>query len=126
MPATEAHTYLRTHKLAGSLLQFDIAREDAELQRKAADAKTGRAAKTLVKEGRIRMTLIALRKGASLGAHQVEGDVSVHVLRGAFELRTESERTRASKGSAVVIQAGVQHDAVATRDTGILLTACMR
>ena len=121
-----AHTYLRTRKLAGVALTFDLAKEDATLRAQAAAAKSGRAAKTLVKEGRLRVTLIALRKGTALGAHAVQGDVTIQVLRGALELRIDDRPLRAARGAAVALQAGVRHDARATRDAAILITAAMR
>jgi len=124
MPRT--HTYLRTHSLAGKILGFDLAAEDAKLQQQASAAKSRRAAKTLVKEGRLRVTLVALRKGAVLGAHTVEGDVSLQVLRGAFEVRTVQRRIRGRKGSLIVLRASVEHEATATRDTTVLITASMR
>jgi quercetin dioxygenase-like cupin family protein len=120
------HTYLRTHRLAGKILEFDLGAEERKLQEQAASAKSGRAAKTLVKEGRLRITLVAMRKGAALGAHAVEGDVSLQVLRGAFAMRTKDQHFRARKGSLIALQAGVQHDAQATRDATILITASMR
>jgi quercetin dioxygenase-like cupin family protein len=120
------HTYLRTHKLSGTMLEYDVAAEEAKLQQQAASSKAGRAAKTLVKEGRLRVTLVAVRQGIALGAHSVEGDVSLQVLRGAFEVKTDEGSVRAAKGALLVLQAGVEHDARALRDGSILITASMR
>lgn len=120
------HTYLRTHRLAGKSLDFDLGAEERKLQDRAMSVQNGRAAKTLVKEGRLRITLVAMRKGTALGAHAVEGDVSLQVLRGAFAITTNDREIRARKGSVVTLQAGVQHDARALRDATILITASMR
>lgn len=125
MPAKK-HSYLRTHKLAGKVLQLDTAAEEAKLREQAATSKSGRAAKTLVKEGRLRVTLIALRKGTALGAHAVAGDVTIEVRRGAVEIGMDGKSIRAAKGDLVALQARVRHDARALRDSTILITAAMR
>ncbi len=124
--ATSDHTYLRTHKLAGRVIVFDAPTEEAKVRQQSAASKTGRAAKTLVKEGQLRITLIGLRKGSALSAHQVEGELSIHVLRGALEIRAAGSDLQVPKGGIAVMHAGVRHDARALRDTVILLTTSMR
>lgn len=120
------HTYLKTHRLASKVIGFDTSAEEAPLRAQAAQANSGRAAKTMVKEGRLRVTLVALRGGTAFGAHQVEGDVTLHVLRGQFEVRTKEGTVQASKGSVIALQAGVPHEARAVRDSTVLITASMR
>jgi quercetin dioxygenase-like cupin family protein len=108
------------------MLAFDASAEQAKLVEQAAASRTGRAAKTLVKEGRLRATLIALRKGTALGAHHVDGDVTLHVLKGEFEVRTQGRTVTARKDGIVVLSAGVKHEAIARRDTTVLITTAMR
>lgn len=122
----EGHTYRKTHKLSAKVLQIDTAVEEARLAAQAATAKTGRAAKTFVKEGRLRVTLIALRKGTVLSAHTVPGEVSIAVTRGAIELGTAGETVQAKRGAVIVLQAGVTHDVRALRDSGLVITTSMR
>jgi quercetin dioxygenase-like cupin family protein len=124
--AARKHTYLRTHRLAGAILTFDLRAESAALQQRAAAARTGRAAKTLVKEGRLRATLIALRRGTVLGAHGVEGEVLLHVLRGTFEVQTKDTAAVARAGGVIALHAGLRHDAHALRDSVVLITTAMR
>jgi quercetin dioxygenase-like cupin family protein len=123
---TSKHTYLRTHKLAGRLMVFDTAAEEAKVRTQAASSKQGRGAKTLVKEGRLRVTLLGMRKGTALGAHNVDGEVSIQVLRGAIEIHTSEGAVRVRKGGLAVLHAGVRHDAHALQDTTALLTTAMR
>jgi quercetin dioxygenase-like cupin family protein len=124
--AKSEHTYLKTHELSANMLTFDTSAEERRLRTQATHARTGRAAKTLVKEGRLRLTLVALRKGTVLGAHRVEGEVTLHVLRGRLEVQTEREAVRATKGSIIALQAGVPHEAEALSDSTLLITASMR
>lgn len=80
------HTYLKTHTLAGTVLTPDVDAESQKLRQKADAATSGRAAKTLVKEGQMRATLVALKRNATLDAHAVDGVVSVQALRGKAAL----------------------------------------
>lgn len=49
-----------------------LAAEDDSLRQFAEESKTGRAGKTLVKDGPLRITLVALKKGTELPSHHVE------------------------------------------------------
>jgi quercetin dioxygenase-like cupin family protein len=122
----EEHSYLRTHKLSGNVLTIDTATEEAKLVQQAVASRTGRAAKTFVKEGRLRVTLVALRKGTALGAHSVDGDITLHVLRGQFEVRTQDRTVRAGRGQVISLLAGVSHEAHAARDSSVLITTSLR
>lgn len=66
----------RVRRLAGKRLTFMLGAEDDTLAEFAAGSKTGRAGKTLIKEGALRITLVALKKGTVLPSHQVAGPVS--------------------------------------------------
>jgi quercetin dioxygenase-like cupin family protein len=124
MPAMK-HTYKRAHQLSGAALSFSIAAEDAAQREKAATAKAGRSAKTLVKEGPIRVTLVALRKGVALQPHQVEGAVSIHVLRGRTRVSAAANEIELAAGGLVVLQEEVTHAAQALSDCALLITVAM-
>ena len=55
MQKKQTPSYLRTHRLRGKVMQFALGAEDAELRERAASSQTGRAAKTLAKEGGVSM-----------------------------------------------------------------------
>lgn len=119
------HTYLRTHTLSGAALSFALSAEDAALRERATAAKSGRTAKTLVKDGRLRVTLIAMRKGAVLGAHQVEGVVSIQVMRGRARVSVAGGSTDLASGGLIVLQEEVTHTAEALADCALLVTVAM-
>ena len=124
MPAMK-HTYKRTHQLSGAALSFALSGEEAALREKAATAKAGRAAKTLVKEGAIRVTVVSLRKGVVLQAHQVEGAVSIQVVRGRARVSAAGEDIELAAGGLVVLQERVPHAAAALTDCSLLITVAM-
>jgi quercetin dioxygenase-like cupin family protein len=125
MATQRGHTYKRTHRLAGPALTFDIAAEDRALRERAATARSGRAAKTLVKEGRLRVTLIALTRGAALSGHSVDAAVSIQVLRGRVSFDVDGRSVDLRQGGVLVLDEGTPHSATAAADSGILLTTAM-
>jgi quercetin dioxygenase-like cupin family protein len=115
----------RTRRLAGRALTFLLGAEDDTLREFARASKNGRAAKTLVKEGPLRITLVALTQGTSLPPRRVPGPVSIQTLRGCLRVATETTRTDLTTGGLVALQAGVDYSARAVADTAILLTVVM-
>lgn len=120
--APRPSTYSRTHQLSGQTLQFLLKAEDDALRGRADSARSGRAAKTLVKEGRLRVTLVALKKGTQLKQHEVEGPISIQCLRGNVAINAGSEPIELTSGGLLVLDRKVPHDAVALRDSAILIT----
>jgi len=125
MPPRSTHTYLKTHQLSGKLLRFSLRDEDARLRTQAAAARAGRSAKTLVKEGEIRLTLVALRKGTVLQSHQVGGATSIQVQRGRVRFSIEDASLDLGAGELVALGPGVAHSAEALSDCGILITTTL-
>ncbi len=115
----------RTRRLAGQMLTFLLQAEDDTLREFAATAKSGRAAKTLVKQGEQRITLVALRHGAALPAHRVAGAVSVHTLRGLVKVGIEREQMELPAGALVAFGPGVAHTVAAVEDSALLITVAM-
>ncbi|HYM16475.1 MAG TPA: cupin domain-containing protein [Dehalococcoidia bacterium] len=122
---TAKHTYLKTHTLAADALSFALPGEDATLHARARASTSGRAARTLVKEDGLRVTLIALRKGAVLSAHRVEGDVTIHVLRGRARVTAQGRASVLASGALLVLRSGVPHAAEALADCALLVTVAM-
>lgn len=122
MATVGARSYLRTHKLRGKVLQFDLRREQDALLEKARGSGSGRAGKTLVKEGPLRMTLVGMRRGARMMKHHVDGQASVMALRGRVTLESESGSVNLAPGGVAVFDRGVEHDAIARTDCAFLIT----
>lgn len=117
--------YLRTHRLRGEVLRFTVGTEERALQAMAASAASGRAAKTLVKDGPLRITLAVLRRDAALEEHQIEGPVSIHTLRGRVRVVTPEGKIELGPGEIAALDAGVAHSAQALEDCTLLITVAM-
>jgi quercetin dioxygenase-like cupin family protein len=120
--ATAKHTYVRTHAISGEVLTFDLKADADDLLQRARAGKAGRAAKTLVKEGPLRIALVALRKGVSLKEHEVAGAVSVQVLRGRLGLQAAARQLDLRSAQLVVLDASVRHVATAVSDCTMLIS----
>jgi quercetin dioxygenase-like cupin family protein len=117
--------YLQTHRLHGEILQFAVDAEESALRAAAGSSGVGRAAKTLVKAGPLRITMAALRRDAVLEPHQVTGPVSLQVLSGRLRIGTRGGTTTVAAGGLAALDAGVEHTAEALEDTTVLITVAM-
>ena len=116
---------LRTRGLSGRILTFMLGAEDDTLREFAEDSKTGRDGKTLVKEGSLRITFVALKTGSALPSHQVAGPVSIQTIRGCLRLTTDTGDVDVSAGTLIALGPGVAHSAKAHGDCAILITFAM-
>jgi quercetin dioxygenase-like cupin family protein len=108
--------------IRGPVLRLDLS--DALRALKGEDAwKTGpRNAVTLVKEGGLRVVLVALRKGATLEPHRAEGPISIHLLSGAVQLTAAGQELGLAPGQLVTMEAGIEHALKAGEESAFLLT----
>lgn len=121
-PGARTSTYARTHRLKGQMLSFLLGVEDTDLYEKAATSKSGRAAKTLVKQGPLRITIVAMRQGAALQSHHVAGPVSIQAIRGRLRLTTHTGDIDVPAGGLVSLAGGEVHSAIALDDSAIVIT----
>ncbi|HET7322585.1 MAG TPA: cupin domain-containing protein [Longimicrobiaceae bacterium] len=111
--------------LAGQPLHFHLGGGRSALVDAALLEKSGRSARTLVKEGPMRVTLIALAAGGNLAPHHAEGPITVHVLDGAIRFLAGDDSWELSAGDVLSLPAGVQH-AVESESGGEFLVTIAR
>ncbi len=97
-------------------------KQDERMIDQALLAKHGRSARTLVKEGPLRLTLMAIGAGGNLPAHRTEGPVTIHVLEGAVTFDANGQTYPLAPGDVLVLAAGVEHAARSATGTLFLLT----
>lgn len=122
MQQKDQPAYLKTHRIRGDHLAFLLQEEEETLLENARSSNTGRTAKTLVKDGRLRLTLVALRGGAEMREHVVEGPASFQCLRGDVQFQLEDETIELTANSLLVLEAGISHNVTAQRDSTFLIT----
>ena len=114
-----------TTRLTGPALRFDVAAEVEALRGEPAWERFDRNARTLVKDGGLRVVLTALKSGAALSEHQVSARVMVQTVRGHLRLHlTEKDTITVDlpAGQLAVLQPGITHRVEAVEESAFLLT----
>lgn len=107
--------------LASAILAFDLVEEMRIVQAELA-AGHSRIARTLVKEGPLRLTLIGVRAGGGMHEHVAEGPITIHALDGTLVVRAENETRTLAAGGLLALEGGVRHDVSSTDGALFLLT----
>jgi quercetin dioxygenase-like cupin family protein len=84
--------------------------------------RAGKSARTLVKDGPLRVTLVALGEGGALSEHSAGGPITVHVLSGGIRLTTGAKEWELGPGELLSLGAGVPHSVNSTGGGVFLLT----
>lgn len=104
--------------VTGSPLTFALA-DELQIVRQQLGTSS-RTARTLVKNGALRVTLVGLAPGGELAAHSADGPITVHVLEGAIAFEEEGRVHPLAAGSLLALQAGTVH-AVRSPEGGVFL-----
>ncbi len=96
--------------------------QDARTIDRALVEQHGRSARTLVKEGPLRLTIMALGKGGNLPPHSTDAPITVHVLEGDVTFLVVDEEYHLHTGDVLVVAAGVEHAARTKDGATFLLT----
>jgi quercetin dioxygenase-like cupin family protein len=118
----EAHAYLKSHQISGDKLQLDLEDERRAVLEAARSAGMGHSAKTLVKDGPLRVVLIGLVRGSQLREHKAEGPVVIQSIQGEAQVTTADATDRLAPGSLLVFGPGIAHSVEATDDCVLTLT----
>lgn len=85
-------------------------------------AKHGRTARTLVKEGPLRLTVIAIAASGNMPAHTTTGPLTIHVLEGTVTFKAADRDYPLTAGDVLVLAPGVEHSATSADGGKFLLT----
>ena len=106
------------HPVSGPVLAFGLS---DEMRRVRDHLATGaRSARTLVKNGTLRATLIGVAPAGALAPHSAAGPLTVQVLEGSIELEAEGQVHTLAPGSLLALDANIVH-AVRSPGGGIFL-----
>jgi len=108
--------------LDAPLLSSAIAEQLKQLQSEPQWLSGDRNAITLVKSTRLRIVLVALRKGAMMREHQVEGPITLFVLSGALQFTAGGEKCHLQRQGLMALEKTIPHDVEALEDSTFLLT----
>ncbi|HET7584919.1 MAG TPA: cupin domain-containing protein [Gemmatimonadaceae bacterium] len=107
------------HQISGRALQLSLAEEQARVREELAADRT-RSARTLIKNGPLRVTLIGLHGGGEMHEHRADGPITVQVLEGDIAFEAEGRRWPLAAGDLLALDAGVTHS-VRSKSGGFFL-----
>ena len=105
--------------LEGDVLVHHLERDEQMIDQDLL-ARQGRSARTLVKEGPLRLTEIAIAAGRGIPVHQAEGPVTIHLLEGDATFEMGEREYALAAGDILVLASGVRHS-VRSKDGCVLL-----
>ena len=111
--------------LAGHAIHIRLGEERAQFAERTAAGGSGRNAKTLVKEGPLRLTLMQVAAGAEIPPHHAEGPICVHVLEGSIRFRVGANEWQLGTGELLSLPAAVEHSVASDEGGVFLLTVVM-
>ena len=107
--------------MEGDVLVHHLPRDEQTIDT-ALLVKHGRTARTLVKEGPLRLTLLAIAPAGDLPAHHADAPVSVHVIEGDAVFSAAGREYALTVGDVIVFGADVEHAARSANGCRLLLT----
>lgn len=102
MSEPTGHTYTRSHPVSGKVLLLDVEAEAKQILDAARAARVGHAAKTLVKQGPLRIVVMGMKQGSAVREHKAEGPASIHVLTGHVTISGGNASTDVRGGQAMI------------------------
>ncbi len=112
-------------QLNTSISMFDIKTTLAEIKAQGSWRKGDRSAKTLIKDRRQRITLVALHRGTKVASHQANAAISVQMIEGKMKVITPLRTVILEKGQILTLKAKIQHSLESLRDSAFLLTLAL-
>jgi len=108
--------------LAGPSLTFHLAEQVATLRQDEAYRRSGRAGRTLVKDERFRVVLLAVADNVEIGTHKADSPMTLQVVQGGLRYRDAGGQYELREGDLLFFGPGQAEDIVATAETALLLT----
>jgi quercetin dioxygenase-like cupin family protein len=112
--------------LAGDVMLFRLDEESSRAGDPTTLERHGRSARTLLKDGPLRVTLITIAAGGHIAEHQADGPITVQALRGTIHFTAAGEVYDVRPGELLTVGAGIRHSVAATDEAAFLLTVSLR
>ncbi|HEU4643839.1 MAG TPA: cupin domain-containing protein [Gemmatimonadaceae bacterium] len=112
--------------LAADVLRLRLPDERAKASDPALLERNGRNARTLVKEGALRVTLVAVAPGGHVPEHHADGPITMQAVDGRLRVRAGGAEHELTAGDLLALAAGVAHEIRSDEGGAFLLTICGR
>ncbi|HEX9107318.1 MAG TPA: cupin domain-containing protein, partial [Longimicrobiales bacterium] len=121
----ERHRPAIERPLAGAALGFNLQDELAATENREILERSGRTARTLVKDRSLRVTIHLLAAGGAIPEHHADGPITVQVLRGALTLHAAGREHELREGDLLALDSGVAHSLASLEGAAFLLTVSL-
>jgi quercetin dioxygenase-like cupin family protein len=118
MPAIE-------RPLGGESLLFHLADELKAADNPEILARSGRTARTLIKDASLRVTIHLVAPGGDIGEHHADGPITVQVLRGALTFRAGDRDYDLREGDLLALDTAIRHSVKSKDGAAFLLTVSL-
>lgn len=108
--------------LSGDILLFDIDEEREHAADPELIERSGRNARTLLKDGPLRVTLVVLGSGGELAEHEAAGPITVQVVEGRIRFRAGDDEHDLGPGQLLAAGPGIRHRVTSDHGAAFLLT----
>jgi len=108
--------------ISGPAITFAIAEEITLLKQEPEWISGTRNAVTVVKTANLSIVLTAIKKGATLCGHEVDGPITLQVLSGAVRFGVAGEPRTLTAGTVIALDKAIPHDIQALEESELLLT----
>jgi quercetin dioxygenase-like cupin family protein len=108
--------------LSGDVLVFDLEEERERVASPSASEQRVHKARTLLKDGPLRVTLVALAPGGVIPEHQADGPITVQPLEGRVRFTAGGRVYDVGPGQLLSAGSGVRHAVASAGGAAFLLT----
>lgn len=105
-----------------ALVSIDLPLYMAQIKEETSWKDGKRNAITVFKTNGLRIVLIALHEGAEMARHAADGIISVQVLEGRLQFKTDQQSIELDKGQMLALHERIPHGVKALGETIFLLT----
>lgn len=110
------------HMIDGPLVSIDLPLLMEQIKEEKSWKDGKRNAITVFKTNELRIVLIALHEGSELARHVADGIISIQVLEGRMQFKTDQQSVDLGEGQMLVLHEEIFHSVKAIRQTIFLLT----
>lgn len=113
-------------ELDAPMVTMDLFLLKAQIKEEESYKNGDRNAITIFKSEGMRIVLIALHEGAEMKTHKAPGIISVQVLEGHINFKTEQETIDRTAGQMLALHTGIPHSVIAKTESVFLLTLSLK
>lgn len=105
-----------------SMLSYDLPSVIKKIKQERVWITRNQNALTLMKSERLRIVIIAMRKGNEMKMHLAEGPISIQIIEGKIKFTAGNESTILHKKQLLTLNENIKHGLIAIEETILLLT----